>query len=263
MNFKDLLTKLHTLEENSKVEECGMPIIGGPMEQQKQQDNVTMNVSMNGSGEGGIRDLMNILRTIEKSEDKSVIAIGQPHDVDHGHEEPLMGDDDMEEEYGNSAEGGSGQHTYGVDAVTATGDDMNSKGKLSPLFRMPGSNPMRSPMEEGIVERLSNLYNEVKTRDIVKENVTLDENGQTLRHIIHTYQRDVKDFTETGELSNDLYEALYDYYFDDMPYGTKKARTGDPFEWISNRFAEDLGIDEAVAQPLPADPQQGGMGAGD
>ena len=45
----------------------------------------------------------------------------------------------------------------------------------------------------------------------------------------------------TGNLDDDLYHALYDYYFDDMPYGVKKARDGDPYEWISDRFYDDMG----------------------
>lgn len=80
----------------------------------------------------------------------------------------------------------------------------------------------------------------------IKENVLTDSTGSTLEHIKDTYKRDVKDFAQTGNMSDALYDALYDYYFDDMPYGTKKARTGDPHEWISDRFAEDLGLDEGV-----------------
>jgi hypothetical protein len=41
-------------------------------------------------------------------------------------------------------------------------------------------------------------------------------------------------------MSEHLYDALYDYYQDDMPYGIKKARSGDPFEWIGERFYNDL-----------------------
>jgi hypothetical protein len=52
---------------------------------------------------------------------------------------------------------------------------------------------------------------------------------------------------QTGEMSDALYDALYDYYFDDMPYGTKKARTGDPYEWVADHFAQDIGIDEGAA----------------
>ena len=80
----------------------------------------------------------------------------------------------------------------------------------------------------------------------VQESVLTDSTGSTLEHIKDTFRRDVKDFTQTGDMSDALYDALYDYYFDDMPYGTKKARDGDPHEWVADRFAEDLGLDEGV-----------------
>jgi len=35
---------------------------------------------------------------------------------------------------------------------------------------------------------------------------------------------------------NDLYEKLFDYFMSEMPYGTAKARTGDPDQWIVNRL---------------------------
>jgi len=78
----------------------------------------------------------------------------------------------------------------------------------------------------------------------VAESVLTDSTGSTLEHIKNTFRRDVKDFTQTGNMSDPLYDALYDYYFDDMPYGTKKARDGDPYEWISDRFADDIGLAE-------------------
>jgi hypothetical protein len=77
---------------------------------------------------------------------------------------------------------------------------------------------------------------------LVKENVTLDESGSTLQHILDTFKRDVKDFKETGEVSRHLHDALYDYYHDDMPYGVQKARDGDPYEWVADRFGSDLGL---------------------
>jgi hypothetical protein len=75
------------------------------------------------------------------------------------------------------------------------------------------------------------------------ENVLLDSTGSTFQHILDTFKRDVRDFEENGEVSDELHNALYDYYFDDMPYGTKKARDGDPYEWVADRFGADLGID--------------------
>ena len=80
----------------------------------------------------------------------------------------------------------------------------------------------------------------------VNENVTLDESGHTFQHILNTFKRDVKDFEAGAEMSRDLEDALYDYYFDDMPYGIKKARSGAPGEWIAQRFADDLGINETM-----------------
>ncbi len=34
--------------------------------------------------------------------------------------------------------------------------------------------------------------------------------------------------------------ALFVYYMDEMPYGTQKARTGDPYEWLFERLSRVL-----------------------
>jgi hypothetical protein len=86
----------------------------------------------------------------------------------------------------------------------------------------------------------------------VNENVLTDSTGSTLEHIKNTFKRDVKDFTATGEMSNHLFRSLYDYYFDDMPYGAKTGDDIDPHEWVSNRFSSDLGIDENLIAPMIA-----------
>jgi hypothetical protein len=239
MNFKDLMTQLQSIDEGQQVvQEMNAMVIpsGAP---QEQPDNVSMNINMTGQGPGGIRDLMAVLKNIEQGtpepqHDHEPI-MGEPN-AHQGAEEPIMGDS-----YGNSAKGGSDAQVMGVDAVTVKGDDLASKSQGA-IKHNGGENPMH----ENLVKKLTNMYNEIKVRNL-NENVTLDESGQTFQHIVHTYKRDVKDFMENGELTNDLYEALYDYYFDDIPYGTKKARTGDPFEWISERFYSDLGgMDEGV-----------------
>ena len=285
MNYKDLMQKLAAIEEGKQVNEMGIPMPGiiaqaiHP-EQPKQQDNVTMNVSMNGSGAGGIKDLMDILRAIEHGEEHHAepehgatvhpdthgelgnMIFGEPEMHDHdeplfgGEDEPVeetMGDDD--EHFANSAHGGSGTHTHGIDAVTATGDDLHKGTKGIPRYS-PGNNTLK--VKEGLIEKLSSLYNEVKTREVLEENVHLDETGATFKHILHTYKRDVMDFENGGEMSDSLYDALYDYYFDDMPYGVKKARDGDPYEWIGDRFADDLGISETVAMNQQVEENQAG-----
>jgi hypothetical protein len=212
MNLQDLMTKLKSIDENAppvapvhtdgagagdSIEaECGMPVaIGGAP---KQQDNVTMNVSMNGSGAGGISDLMKILRNIEQSDNLDP----HQHDVSKmfaqpGHAEPLMGQeeemaetiDDDEEDWGNSVSGASGHHIHGVDAVTFSGDDMNSKGKSSPLQRAPGTNTLREPtnVSEELVNRLSQMYKAIK-EDSTDEGVVDVANtvGQGVGSIVGT-----------------------------------------------------------------------------
>ena len=76
----------------------------------------------------------------------------------------------------------------------------------------------------------------------MQESVMLDESNQTLEHILNRYKHEVKQFMQTMDLDSDLFDALYDYYWDrgDMPYGVAKARTGDPYAWVSDRLAQDL-----------------------
>tara|TARA_Y100000310_G_scaffold344909_1_gene460395 strand:+ start:5224 stop:5823 length:600 start_codon:yes stop_codon:yes gene_type:complete len=41
--------------------------------------------------------------------------------------------------------------------------------------------------------------------------------------------------------NNDAYELLFGEYVSEMPYGTAKARTGDPHEWIVDRLSHEFG----------------------
>lgn len=75
----------------------------------------------------------------------------------------------------------------------------------------------------------------------VQESVLTDSTGHTMDHILKRFSKEVANFKAGGDLDQDLYDALYDYYFDDMPYGVKKARTGDPYEWVTDRLDQELG----------------------
>ena len=86
----------------------------------------------------------------------------------------------------------------------------------------------------------------------LKENL-LRESHETLKHIIDSHKHEVKNFVAGEEMAEELYDALYDYYCaqGEMPYGTMKARDGDPYEWVANRFDRDVQdhdvpVDEAV-----------------
>ena len=107
----------------------------------------------------------------------------------------------------------------------------------------------------------------------ISEGRLIDESGETLDHILNRFKHDVKRF-EAGEdiYNTDLYHALFDYYSEngEMPYGTQKARDGDPVEFIHDRLdmlladkaygkdpanAEGYGIeDEAIGDPQPGIP---------
>ena len=67
-------------------------------------------------------------------------------------------------------------------------------------------------------------------------------NNDTLKHIVQRFPKEVKDFVAGGDMDTDLYHSLFDYYamHGEMPYGTMKARDGDPFEWVTQRFDQDV-----------------------
>jgi hypothetical protein len=156
MDFKAIYKQIRSIDEGiDNMGECGMmPMGAGPA---GQSDSVNMNVSLNASGGGGIRELMNVLKNIDD------VAAPQ-----HGHgdeqEDPIFGDS-FEEEFGNSMAGHGGPTTAPVSAVLPTGDDMHSKDKEAKAVN-GGGNPLarKSSMEEGIVDQLQNLYTEIKNR---------------------------------------------------------------------------------------------------
>ena len=90
---------------------------------------------------------------------------------------------------------------------------------------------------------------EARFRELLGESVLTDSTGSTLDHIANKYKRDIKDFEATGNLSTELFDTLYDYYQDDMPYGVQKARSGDPHDWIADRITQDLGLQSTSLSP--------------
>ena len=167
MNFQDLLTKIRTIDESDnaptsptdsmltgsqdiggdptdkfisdvEVKDVQTDECGGMMQQSspmKQQDNVTMNVSMNGSGAGGIRDLMGILKNIEQADsDKGNVVFGT-------------------EEFANEPN----EQVAPISAVTPTGNDMHSKGGEAPKVNGGGN-----PMHEALASRLYQMYQDIK-----------------------------------------------------------------------------------------------------
>lgn len=75
----------------------------------------------------------------------------------------------------------------------------------------------------------------------VSESIELREGaGLSFEHLLKQHHADVDTFIETGELTDGLFDTLYEYFFDEMPYGVAKARTGDPHNWIAAKFTDCL-----------------------
>lgn len=56
--------------------------------------------------------------------------------------------------------------------------------------------------------------------------------------VVSIIGQDNFDNIENEDLTDDQYEKLFEYYVEseDMPYGAKKARTIDPWQWIYDRI---------------------------
>lgn len=137
--------------DEAVVDECGMmpSMSSGPMDPPKQSDSVTMNVSMNGSGAGGIADLMAILRNIESGDSKSFGDKDADIIIPMGSKPELIGDD-----YANEPDEMYKQHDMNQ------GGDLNRPKKAYPKVA-GGDNPMAL---ESLKTRLGNLYEDIKSR---------------------------------------------------------------------------------------------------
>jgi len=141
----------------------------------------------------------------------------------------------------------------GADAINATEQLYDLVGD-DELFDRLGEIAQKNPnadVREVVLDRLKELG--VDLGDLgqpsmgedsaVFEGRMLDESGETLNHILDRFKNEVKRFEQGDDLDDDLYDALFDYYANsgEMPYGTMKGRTGDPFEWITQRLDQELG----------------------
>jgi hypothetical protein len=181
MNFQDLFNKIKAIDEGTSVEECGMPGAPAPALKAapgdeilagehmidlpgdimhpptpKQSDSVTMNVSLNGSGAGGIRDLMNVLKDIQD---------GPEHEEPHDHAPEI--DLAFGEEQGEGQPDGKfttatttpNPQVGGVEMVTPTGNDLASN---NGDHRNRQAGLPHAQMAEGLVSRLQAHYASIK-----------------------------------------------------------------------------------------------------
>jgi len=74
------------------------------------------------------------------------------------------------------------------------------------------------------------------------ESRMIDEDKETLDHILDRFKYEVRHFEQGGDLDEHLYDALFDYYKDtgDMPYPVIKDRSGDAHEWVAQNLESHL-----------------------
>lgn len=164
--------KTYPVKEDDDVEEgCGMPGMAGMpggMMGNRQPDNVSMNISMNAQGAGGLRDLMNVLKDIQDGPDSGPMdSPGPGMDDANMMIKQLSGPGNaIDDDFANEPD----ETYHDIDAVTGTGDDLHSKGTEAPPVN-GGGNPMKVRTGEtfklpsgDLKIKLESLYQEIKTR---------------------------------------------------------------------------------------------------
>lgn len=167
MNFQELIQRMSELDQpvqeisGEDVEEaCGLPppsigdmpngMMGMRSGTPPQPDSINANVSLNASGKGGIKDLMDILRNIEGDDSEEMPRFGDADVVVKKMSAPI----DLGDNFDNAPD----EVYQGVDAVTRTGGDLHSKGIEKPAVA-GGGNPMSV---ESLKQKLQAHYQQVK-----------------------------------------------------------------------------------------------------
>ena len=68
--------------------------------------------------------------------------------------------------------------------------------------------------------------------------MTLRYEYDQVLEILQKYPEAYAKILDDGEVNDNekLYNELFEYFLEDMPYGVQKARTGDPVEWITEHL---------------------------
>lgn len=143
----------------------------------------------------------------------------------------------MAEEGGNKWIKGAIKHP-GAFTKKAKAHGMSTSAFAKKVLANKDDYPAKTEKQASLAKTLSKMHESKQ----IDESVSLSESPETLKHIISKFKHEVKRFMAGEELDNDLYDALYDYYVSagEMPYGIQKSRTGEPQQWVSMRFGDDL-----------------------
>ena len=139
---------------------------------------------------------------------------------------------------------GRGRPRKVVDTGTQDTSTHGTLGLHNFLFgKMPDTLPGKPGVKHRISDKSTDDFDESMYENTRRTgtNRKLSESVDALNQIEQRFKHEVRNFHAGQEMDNDLYEALFDYYSSngEMPYGVMKARTGDPYDWVAERFDQD------------------------
>ena len=119
---------------------------------------------------------------------------------------------------------------------------------------LPGKSGDPSPVTAyGIYQGMKAAAKEAFGDDYDEQGQSSYEQDQLRQAIGDEAFAQIQEFVDQGAdpmaLPDELYNVLYDHYQDEMPYGTQKARDGDPFEWISEKLMSVFGDETLPFEP--------------
>ena len=95
-------------------------------------------------------------------------------------------------------------------------------------------------MSTSELEKFASTKHKGLPKHVTESIELIDESRETLKHIASRFKYETKMFMQSGHMDDDLYHALYDYYYEkgEMPYSVAK---GDPQPWVEEHFYADMG----------------------
>ncbi len=122
---------------------------------------------------------------------------------------------------------------------------------------------IRARDENSATTKFQRVKPNAKIVDVEKEKLNIGEQGpQSIHDILQQFPQEVNAFKTDPDFDildhEEFYEALFNMYWDsgEMPYGTAKARTGDPAQWITDKLHQEFTRPERQRKVV-TDPETG------
>ena len=137
----------------------------------------------------------------------------------------------------------------GLESLEGIIDDANLNDQIREIGKKDSDACIRPLIYSYIQSKKPNMLNQIETGDMKMESSISEDEKNEVQQILNKHQNAFKQVQSGDDLYNhkELYSDLLDYFFTsgEMPYGTYKAREGDPINWITDRLIS-LGLIEST-----------------